>query len=245
MNIFNLFLKTNILVQISILILIIFSILSWSIIFHRIFIIKIAEKKSKIFRKKFWSEINLSSLYQTTITHQNTLNGIEHIFYTGFKEFSTLYPMKICSPEVIMTRTLDTMRTTVNIELKTLENNIPLIGTIGSISPYFGLFGTILGIMHIFIELGSISNNTSNQIVHIQIIAPGISEALISTAIGLFVAIPAVMAFNYLTTKINNLEQNYDNFIQEFITMLYHQFFFNTKITQNQEYIHAETKYQK
>ncbi|URJ29123.1 protein TolQ [Blochmannia endosymbiont of Camponotus modoc] len=246
MNIFNLFLEINILVQISIFVLIGFSVLSWSIIFHRIFVLSAAQRKLKVFENEFWSGIDLSSLYQKAAARRNKLNGVEQIFYVGFKEFSKLYQTKHCSPETMMSRTLDNMHTAINIELKSLEDYIPLIGTIGSISPYLGLFGTVLGIIHVFIELGkTTTNNVANQMIHIQIIAPGIAESLISTAIGLFVAIPAVIAFNYLTAQINNMDQDYNNFIEEFITILYHQIFFNIDSAFNKENQYEEKAYQK
>lgn len=243
MNIFDFFLEADILVQISICVLLGFSVLSWSIILHRVFTLNIAHKKLKLFENEFWSGINLTNLYQKSLSRRNKLNGAERIFYVGFKEFSRLYQIKHCSSETIISRTLDTMHTAINVELKTLEDYTPLIGTIGAISPYLGLFGTVLGIIHVFIELGKTTNNTATQMIHIHIIAPGIAESLISTAIGLFVAIPAVMAFNYLTTQINNLDQSYNNFIEEFITILYRQIFLNIDtIVLNKENKHEETK---
>lgn len=134
------------------------------------------------------------------------------------------------------------MHNTLNVELEELESYIPLIGTIGSISPYVGLFGTVLGIIHVFFELDKITSN--HQTGHIHLIAPGIAEALISTAIGLFVAIPAVMAFNYLVTNINNLNQNYNNFIEEFITILYRQVFLNVDFEKNKATQHEKTSSQ-
>lgn len=246
MNIFDLLSDTNILVQISIFVLIGFSVLSWSIIFHRIFVLNSAQRKLKVFENEFWSGIDLSSLYQKSVARRNKLNGIEQVFYVGFKEFSKLYQTKHCVPETIISRTLDNMHTATNIELKSLEDYIPLIGTIGSISPYIGLFGTVLGIIHVFIELGkTTTNNVATQMIHIQMIAPGIAESLISTAIGLFVAIPSVMAFNYLTTQINNMDQDYNNFIEEFITILYHQIFFNIDSVLSKENQYEEKTYKK
>ncbi|WP_159715500.1 protein TolQ [Blochmannia endosymbiont of Camponotus nipponensis] len=247
MDIFDLFLKTDILVKISIFILIGFSILSWSIIFHRVLAFNLAKRKLKAFENEFWSGIDLSSLYKKVSVHRSKLNGVEKIFYVGFKEFSKLYQKKYCSPETIISRTLDTMHTALNIELKTLEDYIPLIGTIGSISPYLGLFGTVLGIIHVFIELGKTTapNIAATQMIHIEIIAPGIAESLISTAIGLFVAIPAVIAFNYLTTQINNMDQDCNTFIEEFIAVLYRQIFFDIDaVALNQENQYEEKTYE-
>lgn len=233
MNILKLFEEANILVQISICILIGFSVISWSIIFHRVFFLKKEKHNFMKFENRFWSGIELPRLYQEISTRRNQLNSSERIFYAGFKEFSKLFSMnKNCSPEIITNRTCQVMRNTMHMELENLEKYIPLIGTIGSVSPYIGLFGTVLGIIHVFIELGKVA---SNQLGNIQVIAPGISEALISTAIGLFVAIPAVIAFNYLITQINNLDQSYNNFIEEFISILYRQIFLNPDVKINKD----------
>lgn len=234
MNIIKLFSETNVLVQISICILIIFSLISWSIIFHRVFILKIEKLKFSKFENKFWSGIELPRLYQEISTRKNYLNSSERIFYAGFQEFSKLFQIKNnYSTETLTNRILRVMNNTMNIELENLENYIPLIGTIGSVSPYIGLFGTVLGIIHVFIELGNKAQ--TNQLGNMNVIAPGIAEALISTAIGLFVAIPAVIAFNYLTTQINNLNQSYNNFIEEFISILYRQIFLNSDVNVNKD----------
>lgn len=242
MNIFDLFANTSILVQISILILIWLSVISWSIIFNRVCTFNATQHALKIFEKKFWSGIELSNLYQEILTHRNTLSSLEKIFYVGFREFYKLYQTKNCPLKLIISRTSHTMQISIDTELKKLENYIPLIGTIGSISPYVGLFGTVLGIIHVFIELGkTISDATNNQMIYIQVIAPGIAEALVSTAIGLFVAIPAVTIFNYLNVKINNFNQNYHNFVEEFITILYHQVSLNFDSDLNKDNQYEET----
>ncbi|MGP1929238.1 MAG: MotA/TolQ/ExbB proton channel family protein, partial [Arsenophonus sp. ER-BJ3-MAG3] len=114
------------------------------------------------------------------------------------------------------------MRLSINHELELLDEHISFLGTIGSISPYIGLLGTILGIMHSFIKLTSIKQQAT-----LQIIAPSIAEALISTAISLFTAIPAILAYNLLNIKMNKLEQSYDNFMEEFLIILYRQSFFS------------------
>lgn len=234
MNVIKLFEETNILIQISICILIIFSIISWSIIFHRTFVLKKEKRKFNKFENRFWSGIELPRLYQEISIQRNQVSSAERIFYAGFQEFSKFFQAKkYYLPEIITNRTLQVMRNTMNMELENLENYIPVIGTIGSISPYIGLFGTVLGIIHVFIKLDHVNSNY--QLGNIQVIAPGIAEALISTAIGLFVAIPAVIAFNYLTTQINNLDQSYNNFIEEFISILYRQVFINPDSNVNKD----------
>lgn len=237
-NILQLFLGLNVLVQISICILVVCSTISWSVIFYRIFILSKEKYQFDKFENQFWSGIELPNLYQDLSMRRNRLSVAERIFYIGFKEFSKLFPMKkYYSPEIITNRISKVMYNSMNMDLENLGHYIPLIGTIGSVSPYIGLFGTVLGIIHVFIEIGK---RNFNQLGNIQIIAPGISEALISTAIGLFVAIPAVIAFNYLTAQINNLDQNFNNFIEEFISILCRQIFLNLDTDTNQDIQYAE-----
>lgn len=242
MNILDLFIRTNVLVQISIGILIIFSIISWSIIFNRFFLLKMEKHKINVFENRFWSGIELNRLYKEISTRRNQLNTSERIFCVGFKEFSTLYQINTyCSPETITNRTLRVMKNVMYTELRELENYIPFMGTIGAVSPYIGLFGTVLGIINVFFGLGSQSANVNYSISgNMQIIAPGIAEALISTSIGLFVAIPSVIAFNYLSIQIDNINQSYNNFMEEFITILYSQVFIDPNTKKNQETEHEK-----
>ncbi|UVK77065.1 MAG: Tol-Pal system protein TolQ [Sodalis sp. Fle] len=219
MNILDLFLKAGFLVKLVILVLICFSIVSWAIIIQRTRILNYATREAEIFENKFWSGIDLSRLYQESLTRRDRLSGSEQIFYAGFKEFARLHLANSHSFEAVVTGTSRAMRISMNRELQTLETNISFLGTVGSISPYIGLFGTVWGIMHAFIGLGAVKQAT------LQMVAPGIAEALIATAIGLFAAIPANMAFNRLSHRVNKLEQNYDNFTEEFIAILHRQAF--------------------
>ncbi|CRK85967.1 Protein TolQ [Candidatus Providencia siddallii] len=218
-NIFDLFLKASLVVQVIMLILIGFSVVSWSIIIQKTKILNEAVREAKLFENKFWSSIDLSCLYEKTKTNKDNLIGVEQIFYSGFKEFINLYKTSISIPNAILAGASRVMRITMNRELALVETNIPFLGTIGSISPYIGLFGTVCGIMRSFIVSGS-----ARQIT-LQMIAPGVAEALIATAIGLFTAIPAVMAFNKFNLSLNKLEQIYENFSEEFLTILHRQVF--------------------
>lgn len=219
MNIFDLFLKAGFLVKLIMLILMCFSIASWAIIIQRTRILNAATRDAEAFEDKFWSGIELSRLYQESQTRRDELGGSEQIFYSGFKEFARLHRANGHAPEAVVEGASRAMRISMNRELEALENHIPFLGTVGSISPYIGLFGTVWGIMHAFIGLGAVKQAT------LQMVAPGIAEALIATAIGLFAAIPAVMAFNRLSLRVNKLEQNYDNFTEEFIAILHRQAF--------------------
>lgn len=238
MNILDLFIRTNILVQVNICILIIFSIISWGIIFNRVFLLNIEKRKIHMFENRFWSGIELPQLYKEMLTRWSQLSNSERIFCTGFKEFLRLYQIDSnYLPKTITDNTVRVMHNIMNRELKELERYIPLIGTIGSVSPYIGLLGTVLGIIHVFFELGGQSINIYPENMQ-QVIAPGIAEALISTSLGLFVAIPSVIAFNYLTIQINHIDQSYTNFMEEFIAILYSQVFLNPNTEKNQKKEH-------
>ena len=219
MNILDLFLKASLLVKLIMLILVCFSIASWAIIIQRTRILNSASREAEAFEDKFWSGIELSRLYQESQGRRDNLTGSEQIFYSGFKEFARLHRANSHAPEAIVEGASRAMRISMNRELETLETHIPFLGTVGSISPYIGLFGTVWGIMHAFIALGAVKQAT------LQMVAPGIAEALIATAIGLFAAIPAVMAYNRLNQRVNKLELNYDNFMEEFTAILHRQAF--------------------
>ncbi|AIJ07143.1 MULTISPECIES: Tol-Pal system protein TolQ [Edwardsiella] len=219
MNILDLFLKASLLVKLIMLVLICFSVASWAIIIQRTRILNAATRDAEAFEDKFWSGIELSRLYQESQTRRDALSGSEQIFYSGFKEFARLHRMNSHAPEGVIEGASRAMRISLNREIEAMENHIPFLGTVGSISPYIGLFGTVWGIMHAFIGLGAVKQAT------LQMVAPGIAEALIATAIGLFAAIPAVMAYNRLSLRVNKLEQNYENFMEEFIAILHRQAF--------------------
>ncbi|MDY4280057.1 MAG: protein TolQ [[Pasteurella] mairii] len=219
LNFLELFLKASIVVQIVILILISFSIISWAIIIQRSRILTRALKESATFEDRFWSGEDLNKLYEGLDNRRDTLTGSEQIFFVGFKEFSRLKQANPEAPEAIIQGTSRAMNLAMNREIEDLETRVPFLATVASISPYIGLFGTVWGIMHAFMALSGAKQAT------LQMVAPGIAEALIATAIGLFAAIPAVMAYNRLSLRVNKLEQNYGNFIDEFTTILHRQVF--------------------
>lgn len=219
MNVIDLFLKAGLLVKLIMLLLIGFSIASWAIIIQRTKVLNAADREAADFEDKFWSGTDLARLYKESQARRDELSGAEQIFHSGFKEFARLHQTSIHAPEAVVNGASRAMRVSFNRELESLEIHIPFLGTVGSISPYIGLFGTVWGIMHAFIALGSVKQAT------LQMVAPGIAEALIATAIGLFAAIPAVMAYNRFTQRVNKLEQSYDNFMEEFLTILHRQAF--------------------
>ncbi|QOI11109.1 protein TolQ [Blochmannia endosymbiont of Colobopsis nipponica] len=216
-NILTFFIKISFIVKLIILLLASFSIISWSIIIHRIFIIECLNVRIKKFETKFWSGIEINKIYQDILKYKSKLIGLEKIFFFGFREFSRLERIANISFDQVINSTSRVIRISIDLELETLDRYIPFLGTIGSISPYVGLLGTIWGLIHSFNKLGNI------QHVTLQIIAPGIAEALFSTAIGLFASIPAIIAFNHLNISINKIEKIYNNFMEEFIEILYKQ----------------------
>ncbi|MDU6046489.1 MAG: Tol-Pal system protein TolQ [Proteus mirabilis] len=219
MNVIDLFLKAGLLVKLIMLLLIGFSIASWAIIIQRTKVLNAADREAADIEDKFWSGTDLARLYKESQARRDELSGAEQIFHSGFKEFARLHQANVHAPDAVVNGASRAMRVSFNRELESLETHIPFLGTVGSISPYIGLFGTVWGIMHAFIALGSVKQAT------LQMVAPGIAEALIATAIGLFAAIPAVMAYNRFTQRVNKLEQSYDNFMEEFLTILHRQAF--------------------
>lgn len=217
MNIIELFLGAGLVVQFVMIFLLFFSILSWAIILQKSKMLASARKESKQFSEQFWKTKQLSQLYSGIKTKQD--KGLAHIFKEGFKNFSLLYQHQIEQSKDAIEGAERAMRLTMNKELDGLEQNLSTLGTIGSISPYIGLFGTVWGIMNAFFALGS---DEAKQAT-LQMVAPHIGEALIATAIGLFAAIPAVLAYNRLTQKLKEIEQQYYNFIDEFSSILQRQ----------------------
>ncbi len=185
-------------------------------IFQRRKVIRTAVAELKDFEDKFWSGADLSKLY-SEISAKPQVQGIESLFVAGFKEFARLRKSNIDNPQIIVDGTHRAMRVALSREVDGLETHLPFMATVGSISPYIGLFGTVWGIMNSFIALGAVKQAT------LAMVAPGIAEALIATAMGLFAAIPAVMAFNRFSHKVEKLENSYGNFMDEFSSILQRQ----------------------
>nr|WP_285892367.1 protein TolQ [Vibrio intestinalis] len=216
-SILDLFLQAGFTVKVVMLLLLGMSIVSWAMIIKRSKALSQAAKDAEAFEDKFWSGNDLSVLYQAVKKRKDELTGTEEIFYSGFTEFARLRKSNATSPDFIMEGTGRAMRVAVAREVDDLETNLPFLATVGSISPYIGLFGTVWGIMHAFIALGEVKQAT------LAMVAPGIAEALVATAMGLFAAIPAVMAYNRLSNKVSKLEHNYATFSEEFHSVLHRQ----------------------
>ncbi|HFG1952854.1 TPA: protein TolQ [Vibrio cholerae] len=213
----DLFLQASLLVKMVMLTLLGMSVASWAAIIKRSKIISSAEREADAFEDRFWSGMDLGALYQDVKKRKDDIYGIEEIFYAGFTEFARLRKTNPGAPDFVMEGTGRSMRVAVAREVDSLETSLPFLATVGSISPYIGLFGTVWGIMHAFIALGEVKQAT------LAMVAPGIAEALIATAIGLFAAIPAVMAYNRLSNKVSKLEHTYATFSEEFHTILHRQ----------------------
>ncbi len=215
-SILDLFLQASLLVKLVMLTLLGMSIVSWAMIIKRSKVLSQASKNAEQFEDKFWSGTDLSQLYQKVKARKDEIEGTEEIFYAGFTEFARLRKSNANSPAYIMEGTGRAMRVAVSREVDELETSLPFLATVGSIS-YIGLFGTVWGIMHAFIALGEVKQAT------LSMVAPGIAEALIATAMGLFAAIPAVMAYNRLSNKVSKLEHTYATFSEEFHSILHRQ----------------------
>jgi biopolymer transport protein TolQ len=190
------------------------SLMSWTIIFRKRRLLRQAEAEANRFEGTFWSGGDLAKLYRAIETRGAAAVGMESIFEAGFGEFSRLRSQSSGTPAELLEGVRRTMRVAQLREIDRLEESLATLATVGSTSPYVGLFGTVWGIMGAFQGLGNVQQAT------LAMVAPGIAEALIATAAGLFAAIPAVVAYNRYAEKVNRLELRYDAFMDEFSTLL-------------------------
>ncbi len=216
MSLLGLVTRASILVQIVMLILLSASVLSWIVIVLKFKVLKIAKADAIRFEDQFWSGINLSDLYQQVKRKANESRGLARIFESGFAEYVRTRKSK-SNTEMMLAGVQRSMKVAVAREEDYLDSHLSLLATIGSISPYIGLFGTVWGIMRSFIALGAVEHAS------LSMVAPGIAEALIATAMGLFAAIPAVIAYNRYAEKVDRLSSTYENFAEEFATILQRQ----------------------
>jgi biopolymer transport protein TolQ len=204
-------------VQLVLLLLLFASIASWVIIFRKKRVLDRAEREAIRFEERFWSGAELSKLYSGATERNRDIGGLEAIFEGGFREFNRIRQRRGVDSRMQLEGAQRAMRATASRELDGLEHNLEFLANVGSISPYVGLFGTVWGIMISFQGLASMKEAT------IATVAPGISEALIATAMGLFAAIPAVWAYNRFATKVERLNVRYDAFSEEFSSILQRQ----------------------
>jgi len=214
MSVIGLLLNASIPVQIVMLLLMIASLMSWSIIFTKRRLIRKTTNASDEFEANFWSGGDLNTLYQSASRQKGGTYGMSSIFEAGFREFNRAVQQGDVSPERLIEESRRAMRVAQMREVDRLEQSLATLATIGSTSPYVGLFGTVWGIMGAFMGLANVQSAT------LAVVAPPIAEALIATAMGLFAAIPAVIAYNRYADKVVRLEYRYDGFTEEFSSIL-------------------------
>jgi biopolymer transport protein TolQ len=215
MSMWYLIASASILVQLVMLTLVAASVVSWVMIFQRSAALRSAKNALDDFEDRFWSGIDLSKLYRQVTGNPDTNSGLEQIFRAGFKEFSRMRQQAGVEPEAVMDAVQRSMRVAISREEERLEQHLPFLATVGSTSPYIGLFGTVWGIMNSFRGLATTQQAT------LAAVAPGIAEALIATAIGLFAAIPAVIAYNRFSARSEMLISRYYTFADEFSSILH------------------------
>jgi len=213
----NLVLSASPLVQFVMATLMLASIISWSMIFDRIKVLKGARRAADEFEEKFWAGGDLSDLFRAVDKDSNNIKGMASIFHAGFREFARLRKSQDIDPMAVVEGAQRSMRVALSREMDSLESHLSFLATVGSTSPYIGLFGTVWGIMNSFHALGNVKQAT------LSLVAPGIAEALIATAMGLFAAIPAVVAYNQFANDVERLNNRYQDFLDEFTTLLQRQ----------------------
>ncbi|MDZ7783778.1 MAG: protein TolQ [Halioglobus sp.] len=220
LSLLDLVLNASFTVQAVMLLLLLASVLSWYMIVNRYIYFRNAQDEMYAFEEQFWSGIDLSQLYREgneKAADGHVILGMESIFRAGFKEFSRLAQQKEVDSDGVLEGSRRAMRVAAMREEERLERHLSFLASVGSTSPYIGLFGTVWGIMHSFRGLANTTQAT------LATVAPGISEALIATAMGLFAAIPAVLAYNRFASRVDVLRGRYDTFIDEFSGILYRQ----------------------
>ncbi len=213
LSIIQLVIHASFVVQLVIMVLLAASIASWAIILRKRALISSARKDADGFESRFWSGGDLSTLYRG-IEQRGATNGMESIFEFGFREFARLRAQGDVPADMLLEGSRRAMRVAQLKEIERLEHSLATLATVGSTSPYVGLFGTVWGIMSAFSSLGNVQQAT------LAAVAPGIAEALVTTAIGLFAAIPAVVAYNRYADQVGRLELRYDGFMEEFSSLL-------------------------
>ena len=214
MSILSLVMDASLAVQIVLLILLAASFASWNIIFTKRRLIRRTKAASDAFEANFWSGGDLNTLYRSASRQTGGSSGMESIFESGFREFNRVSQQGGVEPDKLVEECRRAMRVSQMREVDKLEQGLATLATIGSTSPYVGLFGTVWGIMNSFRALGNVQSAT------LAMVAPGIAEALVATAMGLFAAIPAVIAYNRYADKVVRLEIRYDGFMEEFSSIL-------------------------
>ena len=214
MSVLSLITGASVLVQLVMVGLLLASVVSWYYIFVKVFTYKRAMKQADKFEKDFWGGGDLNELFQRAVNARDSSGALERIFEAGFREFAKLRKQPGQNIGAVMDGTRRAMRATYQREMENLESHLSFLASVGSVSPYVGLFGTVWGIMNSFRSLANVAQATLGSV------APGIAEALIATAMGLFAAIPAVVAYNRFAGDVNQLATRFDSFMEEFQNIL-------------------------
>ncbi len=213
----DLILNASLVVQLVMLLLVLISLASWTVIFKKRMALRHARRNADAFEDHFWSGIDLKELFTRLRRNETDAYGLEAIFLAGFHEFARARRRSTADPEMLVGSSQRAMRAALTREVDDLDTHLPMLATVGSVSPYIGLFGTVWGIMNAFQALGGVQQVTLGQV------APGIAEALIATALGLLAAIPAVVAYNRASNDVERLVSRYETFIDEFANILQRQ----------------------
>jgi len=216
MSFFHLIAGASFVVQLVMVLLLVVSVVSWTMIFRRRTALIEATQAANAFEDRFWSGGDLATLFREVTDRRENI-GMAGIFQAGFNEFARLRKQPGVEPRAVVEGSQRVMRVVLSRETDDLETHLSFLATVGSTSPYVGLFGTVWGIMNAFRSLGNAQQAT------LSMVAPGIAEALIATAMGLFAAIPAVIAYNRYSNDVERLINRYDNFLEEFSTILQRQ----------------------
>jgi biopolymer transport protein TolQ len=214
LSIVQLLLNASWVVQAVVLILLLVSVMSWAAIFRKLLSLKQVKNLNEEFERDFWSGKSLNELFASAQQNAKSSGPMERIFASGMREHQKLRERRITDSGLLMDGARRAMRASLQREMDAIESNLSMLGSVGSVSPYVGLFGTVWGIMHAFTGLAGLEQVTLAKV------APGIAEALVATAIGLFAAIPAVLAFNRFSRDIDRVANKLETFIEEFSNIL-------------------------
>lgn len=217
LSILSLVWNASIIVQAVMVLLLVVSFMSWYFIFYKVFAIRRARGQTEQFERDFWSGSDLNALYQSAVNNRHNTGGLERIFEAGFREFLKIRSQRAAETAAMVDGARRAMRATYQREMDRLESHLAFLASVGSVSPYVGLLGTVWGIMHAFRGLSNVQQAT------LAAVAPGIAEALVATAIGLFAAIPAVVAYNRFAHDVDRIAVRFESFMEEFSNILQRQ----------------------
>ena len=217
LDIWQLVLHASIVVKVVMAILVAVSFMSWMFIFQKWFVLRRAVTQTLDFEREFWGGKDLNALYQGAVNNRHSIGSLERVFEAGYREFAKLRSQAGTGVTDMVDGARRAMRATFQREMDYLERHLAFLASTGSVSPYVGLFGTVWGIIHAFRSLSNVQQATLAQV------APGIAEALVATAIGLFAAIPAVVAYNRYSHDVERLANRFESFMEEFSNILHRQ----------------------